>query len=127
MYLSVQFKKVIDTTYRKKVAAVKAKAAVVGPPAKAAVAAVPAVSEVKEVSHLVVLGEALESNVENIVRRMSREPHLRYYAISYDDDLNPVLSRVTEKPGKRKKAPAPEIAELQDADGNTIDEAVLRV
>jgi len=83
--------------------------------------AIPAVKEVPLIEHDEVVQCFLETDHAAVAKHLAdpdKLPGFTYYAIVFDDDLNPSFRTVREK--GRKKAPAKEILTIEDDDGNEI-------
>ncbi len=138
MYLVIQMKEIIDVAFVAGITAVKEQLAVAAvaadpgatPPVvgRHSVPAVPAVEgrkEVKQESHFEVASMYLEQQVSSVAVVILEQPNTHVYALGFDDNMKPSLTRVKEKAGKRRKAPARELFELADDAGNVVGEAIL--
>ena len=131
-FLAVRTRTVIDQAFVAAIPTIAAIPEVVedlteSPPiaGQPAVPAIPGVKEVPEISHDEVFRCYLEDNPAQVAKHLAdpQRNDLTYYAINFDDDLNPSFSEVREK--ARKKAPAKELITIEDADGNEVGSAEI--
>ena len=94
-------------------------------PAVPAIVGVSGTAAIAEVSHPVATKVWTERHADKVARMVGGNPNIDFYEIQLDSGLQPTLSKVSEKAGARRAAPAREVVDIVNAAGDDIGSHIV--